>query len=258
LFELAQPGKRDGNLKQEVPMSTVIVIVVIIVVIAALVAAAMTARRRRLQQKFGPEYDRAVSEQNSKLRAEAELTDRQRRVRKLDIRPLSEASRTRYAADWVTVQERFVDSPESAVADAYSLVTTVMQERGYPIGDDEQVLSDLSVEHAQTVGHFRAAQEISRNAAVGSAATEDLRQALIHYRALFSDLLGEPGQTAPAADAPADATAADAAVTDAPVSQTAYPESTYSDGETAVPVSPAGPDSVSVGTPVRDQPESQR
>jgi hypothetical protein len=173
--------------------ATAVVIVVVVVIIAAVVAAALLARRRGLQRQFGPEYDRAVSEQNSRLRAEAELTGRQRRVRKLDIRPLTEAARTKYAADWVAIQERFVDSPEAAVADAYALVTTVMSERGYPMREDEQMLADLSVEHAQTVGHFRAAQEISGNAATGNAATEDLRQALIHYRALFSDLLGEPG-----------------------------------------------------------------
>jgi hypothetical protein len=173
------------------------VVIVVVVVIIAVVAAALLARRRRLQQQFGPEYDRAVNEQNSRLRAEAELTGRQRRVRKLDIRPLTEAARTKYAADWVAIQERFVDSPEAAVADAYALVTTVMNERGYPMGEDEQMLADLSVEHSQTVGHFRAAQEITGNAATGNAATEDLRQALIHYRALFSDLLGEPdAQTA--------------------------------------------------------------
>jgi hypothetical protein len=173
--------------------ATAVVIVVVVVIIAAIVAAALMARRRGLRQQFGPEYDRAVNEQNNRLRAEAELAGRQRRVRKLDIRPLTEAARTKYAADWTAIQERFVDSPEAAVADAYALVTTVMTERGYPMREDEEMLADLSVEHAQTVGHFRAAQEISGNAATGNATTEDLRQALIHYRALFSDLLGEPG-----------------------------------------------------------------
>jgi len=173
--------------------ATALVIVVVVVIIAAVVAFALLARRRGLQQQFGPEYDRAVNEQNNRFRAEAELAGRQRRVRKLAIRPLTETARTKYAADWVAIQERFVDSPEAAVADAYALVTTVMTERGYPMREDEQMLADLSVEHAQTVGHFRAAQEISGNAATGNAATEDLRQALIHYRALFSDLLGGPG-----------------------------------------------------------------
>ena len=176
-----------------------VVIVVVIVIAAVLAAVSMTARRRRLQQQFGPEYDRAVTEQNSRLRAEAELTDRQRRVRKLDIRPLTEQARRQYSADWVAIQEQFVDSPQTAVARAYNLVVMVMTERGYPTVDPEQVMSDLSVEHAATVGHFRAAQQISDAAASGDAATEDLRQALIHYRALFSDLLGEP-TAAPAAE----------------------------------------------------------
>ena len=169
-----------------------VVVVALVIIIAVVTAIAMMTRSRRLRRQFGPEYDRAVDEQQSRLRAEAELTDRQRRVRKLDIKPLSDAARTKYAADWVAIQERFVDAPDAAVTDAYSLVTTVMTERGYPIDDDEQVLGDLSVEHAQTVGHFRAAREITRNAAAGNAATEDLRQALIHYRVLFADLLGEP------------------------------------------------------------------
>jgi hypothetical protein len=165
--------------------------VVVLVVIALIIAVTMTARRRRLQQRFGPEYDRAVTEQESRLRAEAELTERQRRVRKLNIRPLSEAARTRYMAQWQEIQEQFVDEPEAAVTDAYSLVTTVMRERGYPATDDEQAMADLSVDHAATVGHFRAAQEITRNVAHGSTDTEDLRQALIHYRELFADLLGD-------------------------------------------------------------------
>jgi hypothetical protein len=172
--------------------TTVVVIVAILVVIASLGAAGMSARRRRLRQQFGPEYDRVVTEQHSRIKADAELTERQRRVRKLDIKPLPEDSRIRYASRWISIQEEFVDAPQSAVQDAYELVTTVMRERGYPVDDEQQVMADLSVEHAQTVGHFRAAQDISASAADGEAATEDLRQAFIHYRALFSDLLGEP------------------------------------------------------------------
>ncbi len=168
-----------------------------------------------------------VTEQSSRLRAEAELTDRQRRVRKLDIKPLSEEARRTYAADWMTIQEQFVDSPQTAVRAAYELVTTVMTDRGYPIEDDEQVMADLSVEHAQTVSHFRAAQQITTSAATGEAATEDLRQALIHYRALFADLLGDPAAmpgTAPADAAsvdatPVDATPVDAAVAPAPAAE---------------------------------------
>ena len=171
---------------------TIAIVIVVVIIIAALIAAgAVTTRRRKLQQQFGPEYERAVAEQNSKLRAEAELTDRQRRVRNLDIRPLTDQARRQYAADWVAIQEQFVDWPQTAVRRAYDLVVTVMTERGYPSDDTDKVMNDLSVEHATTVGHFRTAQQITGAAASGAVATEDLRQALIHYRALFSDLLGE-------------------------------------------------------------------
>lgn len=178
-----------------------VLIVVAVIVIALIIAFTMTGRRRRLQQRFGPEYDRAVGEQDSRLRAEAELTERQRRVRKLDIQPLTEAARARYQTQWQAIQERFVDAPEAAVTDAYTLVTTVMKERGYPVADDDQAMADLSVDHARTVGHFRSAQEITRNAAYGGVSTEDLRQALIHYRQLFADLLGDSAD--PAAARPA-------------------------------------------------------
>ncbi len=175
---------------------TIAIVIVVVIIVAALIAVtAVTARRRRLQQQFGPEYDRAVTEQSSRLRAEAELTDRQRRVRSLDIKPLTDQARQQYTADWVVIQEQFVDSPQTAVARAYDLVVAVMTDRGYPTEDTDQVVSDLSVEHAATVGHFRAAQQITSAAAAGDAATEDLRQALIHYRALFSDLLGEPANS---------------------------------------------------------------
>jgi hypothetical protein len=225
-----------------------IVIVVVVVIIAGLVASALLTRRRKLQQQFGPEYDRAVSEQSSRLRAEAELAGRQLRVRKLDIRPLTEVARTKYAADWLAVQERFVDSPEATVADAYRLVTTVMTERGYPTGDDEQVQADLSVEHARTVSHFRAAQEISRNSAAGNAETEDLRQAIIHYRALFTDLLGVPGTLTPASMATVPPTTG-AYTTDGNAA-----DDTYSSRRSLPHAdSPADPDTGSVDMPTSNQ-----
>jgi hypothetical protein len=204
-------------------MTAVVIIVALVVIVAALAAVAEMTRRRRLKQQFGPEYERAVAEQNGRLRAEAELTSRQRRVRQLDIRPLDEAARTKYIADWTAVQEHFVDSPQTAVTEAQELVTRVMTERGYPTEDDDQVLADLSVEHAQTVGHFRAAQEIATSAAAGQAATEDMRQALIHYRALFSDLLGATGAPPAAAATPAAPTAPDDVVVGAPASD--FPDS---------------------------------
>jgi hypothetical protein len=179
-------------------MSTgiIVVIVVVIIVIALAIGVAATVRRRRLQQQFGPEYDRLAREHDSKRKAEAELAQRQRRVRKLDIRPLSPEAQEQYSARWMSLQERFVDDPEDAVAQSQTLVAEVMHERGYPTEHRDQVAADLSVEHAKTIGNFRAADEISQKAAAGTASTEDLRQAMIHYRALFRDLLGdtpEPG-----------------------------------------------------------------
>ena len=173
----------------------VIIIVVVIVVAAVVIAAMAAARRRRLQQRFGPEYDRVVGERGSQLKAESELAGRERRIRSLEIRPLSDTARANYASSWRTIQEQFVDQPENSVVKAQALVTTVMKDRGYPVEGHDQMLADLSVEHASTLEQYRLAHTISQSAAQGQASTEDLRQAMIKYRALFSDLLG--GAVAP-------------------------------------------------------------
>jgi len=181
-------------------MSTGIIIGIIVAVIvigAAVFAVLAVSRRRRLQQRFGPEYDRVVDGSDSKRKAEAELTDRERRVRDLDIQPLTDSSRAGYAAQWASIQEQFIDAPADALCGAQLLVTAVMTERGYPVEEDDQVLADLSVEYSGTLEHYRAAEEISDSAAEGSASTEDLRLAMIHYRALFGDLLGDPADTGP-------------------------------------------------------------
>jgi hypothetical protein len=170
----------------------VAVIIVVIVVAAVLVVVAAANRRRRLRARFGPEYDRAVTEHGSRREAEADLAERERHVRELDIRPLSPAARSQYMSEWTAVQEQFVDAPQAAVTGAQTLVSAVMEDRGYPTQPYDQTLADLSVQHASTLDHFRAAHDISENAAAGTASTEDLRQAMIHYRALFDELLGEP------------------------------------------------------------------
>jgi hypothetical protein len=178
---------------------TIVAIVVVVIIVAALiVVASLAARRRRLQQRFGPEYDRAVEGSDSRLKAEAELAEREKRVKGLEIRPLDPAARDSYLAQWTTIQQQFVDSPTEAVTAAQSLITSVMADRGYPTEDVDQITADLSVDHANTLGRFRTAQDISGRVADGSASTEDLRQAMVHYRALFQDLLGEavPAQTA--------------------------------------------------------------
>jgi hypothetical protein len=179
-------------------MSTVTIVIVAVVIVAAILVIGATAvrRRRRLRQRFGPEYDRLAEERDSKLKAESELAGRERRVHGLDIQPLTESARAGYALQWAAIQERFVDTPEDAVASSQLLVVAVMCELGYPAEDPDQMLADLSVEHATTLGHYRAAEETSRNAAAGTASTEDLRLAMIDYRALFRDLVGEPAAAA--------------------------------------------------------------
>ncbi len=182
-------------------MSTgiIVIITIAVIVVAAAIAIMYQARRRQLQQRFGSEYDRMVEEKGSKTKAEAELAGRQRRVAGLDIRPLDPAAQARYAQNWAAIQEQFVDAPQDAVSAGQRLVRTVMNERGYPTEGDDQMLADLSVEHATVLDNYRAAYLISQRAADGMASTEDLRQAMIHYRALFQDLLGP--DTRPAAGA---------------------------------------------------------
>jgi hypothetical protein len=175
-------------------MSTVAVVVIGIVVLVVIGAIAYfaraQARRRGLQQRFGPEYDRAVEKHESTKAAEQELLARKKRHDELDIRPLDPASRERHLTEWRQVQERFVDSPETAVTEADRLVTLVMGERGYPAEGYEQQVVDLSVEHAATIGRYRTAHDISTRAESRQASTEDLRQAMVHYRTLFNELVG--------------------------------------------------------------------
>jgi hypothetical protein len=245
---------------------TVIIIVAVVIVVAAAAGVIYDMRRRRLRERFGPEYDRLVEEKGSRTKAEAELVGREKRVKDLDIRPLSPDAQARYTQDWAAVQERFVDAPQEAVANAQRLVMTVMNERGYPTEGSDQVLADLSVEHASVLDHYRAAYDISQTAADGRASTEDLRQAMIHYRSLFRDLLGDDAdagtETAPAEVTPglpandpavgddtvaADTVAADTTVADdTPVSDgtavsdgTPVSDDTAVPEETAVPVEPA-------------------
>ncbi|KAB1909387.1 hypothetical protein J5U46_04985 [Micromonospora tulbaghiae] len=170
----------------------VVVIVIVVAVIAALVAVAVVASRRRaLRERFGPEYDRVVAEQDSRGAAERELRERERRHAELELTPLDPESRARYAAAWEELQVRFVDSPAETVGEADELVSRLIAERGYPTGDFSDQIAHLSVEHARTLTHYRDAHEIRQRNERGEAGTEDLRQALVHYRALFADLLGE-------------------------------------------------------------------
>ena len=167
----------------------IVVAVLVLAVAAVAVYLGRNRSRRRLQQRFGPEYDRTVEESGSREAAEKELLERERRHAELTLTPLAEESRTRYAADWERIQAAFIDSPVAAVAEADELVTRLIAERGYPTENYEQQVAHLSVEHANTLGHYRDAHEISVASARGEASTEQLRKALVHYRALFAELL---------------------------------------------------------------------
>jgi len=173
------------------PTATIVLIVVILVVIAAVVYGIQVSRRKKLQNTFGPEYDRVVADTGSRTEGEKELREREKKHASLELKPLSAEAQSRYSAAWEEVQIQFVDTPEAAVSTADELTTRLIAERGYPTGDYDDQLASLSVEHAATLGHYRDAHEISRRSKEGEASTEDLRQALVHYRALFADLLGE-------------------------------------------------------------------
>ncbi|MQY40728.1 hypothetical protein SRB17_87610 [Streptomyces sp. RB17] len=175
---------------------TILAIVIPIVVVLALVAAAvfLVTRRHHLRERFGPEYERTVEAAGGHVAGERELRQREKRHDELEIKPLPSAVRDRYARDWSSVQEEFVDRPEDAVHDADGLVTSLMHERGYPTEGFEQRLKDLSVEHGRTLEHYRAAHQVDTLSTQHKATTEQLRGAMVHYRALFDELLTDGGQ----------------------------------------------------------------
>lgn len=178
----------------------IVVAVVVVVAIAAVVLLRVKARNQqrgtqRLQNKFGSEYDNAVGEVGRK-KGEAELAEREERVEGFDLHPLAAAESERFTQLWMATQARFVDDPGGAISDADSLLSEVMQARGYPVGDFEQRATDISVNHPELVANYRAAQAAALKHSRGGASTEDLRQAMVHYRWLFTDLVGPVGSPA--------------------------------------------------------------
>ena len=177
-------------------MSTLVAIIIVIVAVIVVVAIAVALMRRRqtenVREQFGPEYDRTVQETGDEGQARDLLVERRKRVEKLNIQPLSDEARTQYGDSWQSVQAEFVDDPSKAIADADALVRNVMRDRGYPVGMFEQRAELISVDHPNVVQDYRIAHDIADRAANGDASTEDLREAMIHYRSLFQDLLGEP------------------------------------------------------------------
>jgi hypothetical protein len=162
------------------------IIIAVIVVVAAIVVASAELRRAKMRRQFGPEYDRLAQELGSKKKADAELTARQRRVEALNIHELSPDQQASYSGDWTAVQERFVDAPAEAVSAAGTLIWNVMRDRGYPADDRNASMEALTVYHARSVDGYRQTAELRTE----TATTEELREAMIRYRALFEDLTG--------------------------------------------------------------------
>ena len=174
-------------------MAIVIGTLVVLIIVIAAVGYVYSRRRRRLQirERFGPEYDRVLKQEGDPRKAEGVLEFRRKRRESYKIHSLSAHDRSSFAARWREVQARFVDDPRGAVTVADSLITDIMQARGYPIGEFEQRAADLSVDYPRIVENYRAAHEIAMRHSAGKASTEDLRQAMVHYRLLFQELLDE-------------------------------------------------------------------
>src|SRR5262245_54281086 len=175
----------------EIATGITIVFVAAVVIIGVLVSFIVNRKRsKRLKERFGPEYDRTVRHSRSREKAEADLREREKRVRQFDIVPLLPNDRQRFQDSWATIQGRFVDNPKTSVEEANIVIQEVMQRRGYPVIDFEQAAADLSVDYPVVVENYRAAHQIAKRNERGMADTEELRQALVYYRALFRELLG--------------------------------------------------------------------
>ena len=173
-------------------LAIVIVVIIVIAIVAALAVPTLRARQRnRLQQRFGPEYGRRVEEVGDRKKAEQQLADVAQRRDELDIKDLSADQRASFTRDWEAVQVRFVDEPTAALDSADTLLAEVMRARGYPVENFEERADLVAADHPNVVEHYRAAHQAhERHRSSGEVETEDLRQAFVHYRALFDALLG--------------------------------------------------------------------
>lgn len=178
--------------------TTTLVLISVFIGIAILAIAALILvqkrRTQRLRTRFGPEYTRALQESGDRRRAEASLEERKKRVERFQLRVLAPGDCARFTESWRRVQARFVDEPKGAVTEADQLLGEVMSTRGYPVSDFEQRTADMSVDHPRVVEDYRTAHEIALRHGQGQAGTEDLRQAMIHYRTLFEELVNEPAR----------------------------------------------------------------
>ena len=181
------------NLSAVSTAQIILAIAVAVLVMAGILLFVRKRRTERLRTKFGgPEYARAVNEGGGRRQAEAGLDKRADRVESFHIRPLGPDDRARFVESWTRVQARFVDSPGGAVTEADQLLGDVMSTRGYPVSDFEQRAADISVDYPSVLENYRSAHEIALRRTRGQASTEELRQAMIHYRTLFDELAAEP------------------------------------------------------------------
>lgn len=175
-----------------IPINWIIVsgvLVAALIAVAAWISSRTRKQSKRLQERFGPEYDRAVDELGGRRKAESELRAREKRVEGLNITPLVPADAARFTLAWNTLQGRFVDNPKEVVLQADQLVRELMLKRGYPMGDFERRAADISVDHPAVVENYRAAQAVAGRDQRAETNTEELRKAVVHYRALFNELL---------------------------------------------------------------------
>jgi hypothetical protein len=180
------------NMQDLTSTQIAILIAVIVLIVGAVVAFYLQRRRsEKLRERFGPEYERSLKESGDRRRAEAQLEKRAERVEKFHLRPLAPEDKARFVEQWDRVQAHFVDAPAGAVAEADQLLGDIMATCGYPMGNFEQRAADISVDHPIVTQNYRAAHEIAVRQSAGKASTEDLRRAMIHYRALFDDLVKE-------------------------------------------------------------------
>lgn len=175
---------------------TVLIAAAALLALLAVGVTALIARRRsrthHLAERYGTEYDRTVKQLGGRAKAEKDLAGREGRVGGYTIRPLSDAERSRFAESWNKTLARFVDSPQAAVSEADQLLTEVMRVRGFPTADFEQRAADLSVDHPRLVESYHAAHDLAAKSRAGKVSTEDLRQALVHCRVLYDELVEAP------------------------------------------------------------------
>ena len=168
---------------------TIIIAIAVVLLIAAAIVIIRQRRSIHLKRQFGPEYERTVQQHGDARHAEAVLIDREKRVQKFTLRPLSPSDRERFAEDWAAVQRRFVDDPANAVTQADTLVNTVLVARGYPVDDFEKRADDISVNYPALVQNYRSARDVMARHTRSQASTEDLRLAMVNFRSLFDELL---------------------------------------------------------------------